>query len=250
MSSENIYVIGDTQVFKGVRNPLVPVAWDIIETQPEKVVHLGDHFDFPSLSSYDEGKISFLSERYIDDVDAGNLALEEFWSIIEIGRLENPEWKCEFIFLQGNHENRRTKALDLCPPQMEGLLDLYAPDFSGWDKVLPFLKPYITSGIVFSHYLPNEFTGRAISTAMAGIKSRGCSFVAGHKQTLDTSEFCAADGRRVMGLIMGACYFHDEEYKGPQSNHHFRGTAYLRNAQKGQWEAEMRNLKTLAKKYE
>jgi hypothetical protein len=245
----NIYVIGDTQVRKGVKNPLVPVAWDIIHTLPDKVVHLGDHFDFPSLSNYDKGKISFQSKRYIDDVDAGNLSFEEFWSIIEIGKLENPDWECEFIYLNGNHCYRRDKALDEGPAQMSGLLDLYKPDFTHWHKVMPFLKPYVCNGIVFVHFLANEFSGRAISTASAGIKSRGSSFVAGHKQCLDTAEFCSVDGRRVMGLIMGACYFHEESYKGPQSNHHFRGTAYLRNCRNGEWEAEMRNLKTLDKKY-
>ena len=251
MASENIYVIGDTQIKKGVRNSLIVVAFDIINSLPlpDKVVHLGDHFDFPSLSLYDKGKISFNSRRYIDDIDAGNKAFAEFWSIIEIGRTDNPKWHCEFIFLNGNHEHRRDKAIANGPTEMDGLLDLHQPDFTGWNKVLPFLKPYVFKGIAFVHYLANEFSGRAISTASAGIKARGMSFVAGHKQVLDYAEQGSVDGRRVMGLIMGACYYHDEEYKGPQSNHHFRGTAYLRNCYKGQWEMEIRNLKTLDKKY-
>ncbi len=250
-SSKNIYCIGDTQIKKGVKNPLVPVAWDIINTLPlpDIVVHLGDHYDFPSLSAYDQGKISFHSARYIEDVNAGDLSFQEFWSIIQIGRIENPSWKCKFIYISGNHDFRRNKALDSGPSQFAGLLDLHKPDFTHWDKVMPFLKPYVVNGVAFVHYLANEFSGRAISTASAGIKARGMSFVAGHKQCLDYAEHESLSGKRIMGLIMGSCYFHQESYKGPQSNKHFRGVAYLRNVKNGEWEMEIRNLKTLDKKY-
>ena len=249
MSSKNIYVIGDTQVKPGVKNPLICVAWDIIETKPDYVVHLGDHFDFPSLSAYDKGKISFHSHRYLQDVEAGNKAFEEFWSIIELGRMEDKKWDCQFVFCEGNHEYRRTKALDTGPTEFQGLLDLSQPDYTHWDKVLPFLKPFELNGVLFVHYISNEFTSRPISTARAALSRRHKSFVSGHKQVLDYAEETTIDGRRIMGLIMGACYFHDEEYKGFQSNHHFRGTTYLRNVKNGEWEMEVRNLRTLEKKY-
>lgn len=249
MNAIDVYVIPDTQQKKGVKNPLIAVAHDIINTLPKYVIHLGDHFDFPSLSAYDKGKVSFHSRRYMDDVDAGNLAFEEFWSIIEIGKLDNPQWKCKFIFLNGNHEYRREKAKDEGPSEMQGLLDLYRPDFTHWDKVLPFLKPFILNGIAFVHYVANEFSGRAVSTASAAIKKRGMSVIMGHKQVLDYAEMEGLNGKRIMGLQIGACYYHNENYKGPQSNGHFRGTAYLRNCKNGEFEMEIRNLKTLDKKY-
>lgn len=248
-TGKNIYVIADTQVKPGVKNPLVPVAWDIIKTLPDYVVHLGDHFDLPSLSSYDQGKHSFIDKCYIEDIEAGNLSFEEFWAIIEIGKLENPNWNCKFVYLEGNHCNRRTKALDSGPSAYLGLLERVAPDYTHWNMVMPFLKPYKIAGISFVHYLSNDFSGRAISSAQAGLNKKGQSFVVGHKQVLDYAEATGIDGSRRMGLIIGACYFHDEEYKGPQGNTHFRGTAYLRNCKNGEWEMEFRNLLTLAKKY-
>ena len=245
----DIYVIGDTQVKPGVRHPMVPIAWDIVEVLPDRVVHLGDHHDFPSLCSYDKGKKSFLSRNYIRDVDAGNLAFEEFWSIIEIGKIEHPSWECEFIFHEGNHEERRHKAIEYGPTEMDGILELIAPDYTGWDLVMPFLKPHRINDIMFSHYIQNEFSDKPICSTKMVLSKRHCSFVQGHKQVLEQEEQTTLDGRRIMGLTMGACYFHDEEYKGPQGNSHFRGTAVLRNAYRGCWEIEIKNLRTLGKRY-
>lgn len=244
-----VYTIGDTQVKPFVRNALVAVAFDIVETKPDYVVHLGDHFDMPSLSAYDKGKVSFHSRRYIDDINAGNQGLYEFWSIISMGRDLDPSWKCKFIMLRGNHENRINKALENGPSEFQGLLDMCQPDYTGWDIVMPFLKPYHLNGVSFIHYLPNEFTGRAISTASAGLKKKHASFVCGHKQTLDYAEEQSIGGKRIMGLIMGACYYHDEEYKGFTGNGHFRGVAILRNMFEGEWEMEVRNLSSLDRKY-
>lgn len=245
----DVYVLPDPQVKPKTKHALAIVAHDIVESKPSDVVCLGDLFDMPSLSAYDKGKISFHSRRYIDDIDAGNLALYEFWSIIEAGRAEDPKWKCKFYFCKGNHEDRIRKAMEFAPTELSGLLELYQPDYSGWDKVAEFLEPVLIGGVCFTHYLANEFSGRAISTASAGLKAKHSSFVCGHKQVLDYAEAQTIGGKRIMGLQIGACYYHDEGYKGPQNNRHFRGTALLRNLEKGQWEMEIRNLSTLTEKY-
>jgi len=51
-----IYIIPDTQVKPDVENPLIAVAHHICDLKPHYVIHLGDHWDFPSLSKYDKGK--------------------------------------------------------------------------------------------------------------------------------------------------------------------------------------------------
>ena len=245
----NVYVIGDTQVRAGDRNPLIPVGWDIINTSPDVVVHLGDHHDFPSLSNYDLGKHSFDDRCYVRDVEAGNDAFREFWAIMQQGFNRNPKWNPKFVFLEGNHENRRHKAKDTGPRGYLQLLDLYRPDYNNWNVVSPFLQPYIINGVAFIHYVPNEFSDRPIGSAKLALSKRHTSFVAGHKQILDQDEQQKLDGGKIMGLIMGACYFHDEEYRGPTNQGHFRGIAYLRNLINGTWEAEYRNLESLDKKY-
>jgi len=245
----NVYVIGDTQMKRGVKNALEPVAWDIVESQPDYVIHMGDHFDMPSLSAYDKDKVSFHSRRYIDDINVGNQALYEFWSIISFGEEVYPDWECKFIMLKGNHEHRIHKAIEYGPSEFQGLLELHQPDYIYWDGVYDFLRPFTLNGVCFVHYLSNEFSSKAIGTAKLGLSRKHNSFVCGHKQVLDYAEEQTIGGKRIMGLIIGACYFHAEEYKGHQNNGHFRGTALLRNVYDGQWEMEIRNLNTLDRKY-
>lgn len=72
------FVIGDTQVKEGVETK--HLEWigrylvDQFAGQDVTVVHLGDHWDMPSLSSYDVDKKSMEGRRYREDVLAGNRA--------------------------------------------------------------------------------------------------------------------------------------------------------------------------------
>ena len=43
----------------------------IVAKKPGIVVHLGDHWDMPSLSSYNVGKKSYEGRRYKADIQAG-----------------------------------------------------------------------------------------------------------------------------------------------------------------------------------
>ena len=66
-------VIPDTQVKPGV--PTDNLRWFGLyaaEKMPDVIVHLGDHWDMPSLSSYDKGKRAMEGRRYRADVQAGN----------------------------------------------------------------------------------------------------------------------------------------------------------------------------------
>ena len=70
-------VIPDTQIKPGV--PLEHLSWIgryIVKRKPDVIVHLGDHYDFPSLSYYDRGKLSFEGRRYKADIRAGHEALD------------------------------------------------------------------------------------------------------------------------------------------------------------------------------
>jgi hypothetical protein len=64
-------IIPDTQAKLGV--PTDHLRWIgeyIVERKPDVVIHLGDHADMPSLSSYDVGKRDFEGRRYADDIEA------------------------------------------------------------------------------------------------------------------------------------------------------------------------------------
>ena len=116
--SKRIIVIPDTQVKAGVPlEHLLHAGKYIADKKPDIIVHLGDHWDMPSLSSYDKGKKSFEGRRYKDDIDSGNLAMDLFMQPIrkEIKRLKRnkkKQWNPRMVFLMGNHENRINRAID------------------------------------------------------------------------------------------------------------------------------------------
>lgn len=241
-----IYVIGDTQSKEGVRNPLIPVAHHIAELKPNYLVHLGDHWDFPSLSQYDKGKKSHRARTYSKDVMAGNTAMEEFWAILDKQWPQHKK-KCKKIILLGNHEERRNRAMDYGPDELVDLMEFIAPDYSGWDEVHDFLKIRRIKGVNFSHYFQNLNSGKAIGTARQILMKKHASCIAGHMQGFDYAEMMTDVGM-IQAIILGSTYYHKEAYKA-QSNHHYRGTVMLTNVSGGQFDFNRYSLKSLTKKY-
>ena len=111
-------VIPDTQAKEGV--PTDHLEWIgqyIVDRKPDVVVHLGDHADMPSLSSYDRGKAGFEGRRYWKDIKAAN----EAFDILNRGIDENNaklrkhkmrQWHPEKHILLGNHEDRIARAVE------------------------------------------------------------------------------------------------------------------------------------------
>lgn len=223
-----IYVIGDTQSKEGVRNPLVAIAHHICDTKPQHIIHLGDHWDMPSLSLWDKGKRSHtITASYIRDMKAGNLAMQEFWDIINRRWPEGIE-KSVWIILKGNHEERRAKALEKCEPQYVELIESVDFDYTNWDMVVPFLEVIRIHGIEFSHYFTNTGSPHPIGTARQLLLKRHVSCIVGHKQGFDYAEMLQGHDRTIQAIICGSSYYHKEEYKN-HNNHHFRGTVILHN---------------------
>ena len=71
------------------------------------LVCAGDWWDMPSLSSYDRGKKAMEGRRYVEDVAAGNTAMQQFCTVL---RETAPRWKPRLVFLMGNHEDRIVRA--------------------------------------------------------------------------------------------------------------------------------------------
>lgn len=221
-----IFVIPDTQCKQGV--PLDYLHWVgayIARKKPDIIVHIGDHYDMASLSTYDKGKLSAEGRRVREDIDAGDKGIE----ILEhyINSVEG--YKPRKVVTLGNHEDRIDRYVQE-NPELQGFMGTEFLAFAkhGWE-VYPFLKPVNICGINFVHYLPNTMTGKPMGgTSLSRLKNVGESYVMGHVQTYD---FCQRplqlSGRKQIGLIVGACYQHDEGYKGYQGNHHFRGCVMM-----------------------
>ena len=241
------YIIPDTQSREGVLNPLIPIAKHICQIRPDIIIHLGDHWDMPSLSQYDKGKKSHRVKTYFKDITAANKAMSEFWKICyKYWPMINGE--CQSIYLLGNHCNRIEKAKEYGPDELVDLMDLYPRDHLNWDRVIPFLEVYKWNDIEFCHYFQNHNSPAPISTARQLLMKSHTSRIAGHKQGFDYEEMPSGSDKIIQAMIIGSCYYHHEAYKA-HTNNHWNGTVVLKNVENGMFDFSRYSLNSLANWY-
>lgn len=240
MSGKKILCIGDVQVKPGHDLEYVKhIGQYIVDKRPDVIVCIGDFFDFESLSSYDRGKKSFEGRRLILDIEAGKTAMELLFAPLKALQERQKAnrkkvYQPRLVFTHGNHEYRFDR-LSEDMPELEGFVGSETLGLEDWGwEVYPFLKPVEIEGIYFVHYLANPMSGKPYGgTALNQLKTVGRSFVVGHKQVLDMAIRPTIDGNMQLGIVNGACYPHDEAYKGFQGNTHFRGLIMLHEAKDG-----------------
>jgi hypothetical protein len=241
-------VIPDTQVKPGV--PTDHLNWIgqyIADRKHDVIVHLGDHFDMPSLSMHDPiGSLSMEGARYEDDVKAGNdafKALCEPWQ----GGAYAPE--CHF--LTGNHETRIERAINR-DPRYAGTIGYHHLNVARCGfKVHDFLAVADIDGVWYSHYFAQPLSGRPYSGAVGTRMNKiGHSFTQGHEQTFRYEPRTLPNGIEQHGLVAGACYLHDESYKGLQGNHHWRGVVVKHEVREGTYDIMRVSLGYLCRRYE
>jgi hypothetical protein len=253
-------VIPDTQVKPGVRTE--HLTWigqylvDKFAGKPNvRVIHLGDHADMPSLSSYDTGKKAMEGRRVTADIQAANAGFTQLnyplYAYNDTRRqYKERQWWPDRHILLGNHEDRITRATE-DNAQLDGLLSLDSLDYArhGW-TVHPYLKPTFLDGVGYAHYWSNPMTGRPYGgSVQLRLKTIGHSFTMGHQQTLDYALRYVA-GKSQHGLVAGACYLHDEDYKGWQGNAHWRGIVVKHQVDGGSYDPSFISLDFLCRKYE
>lgn len=235
MKTKMHIVIPDTQVKPGVNTDhLEDIGQYLLDHKPDVIIHIGDHFDMPSLSSYDKGKRSFEGRRYKHDIKAGIEGMQRILKPItdynkRAKELHRPRYKPEMHFCLGNHEERIERATQL-DPALEGLMS-YADlglDKMGW-KVHPFLKIIVVDGINYTHYIQADNSPRAIGSAKQIAQKMTRSTIVGHQQSLDYNYLPSRikGESAIQAIICGAAYTHDESYRGEQGQEHFRGILRL-----------------------
>lgn len=246
-------VIPDTQVKPGESyEHLQWAARYAVAAKPDVIVHLGDHWDMPSLSSYDVGKKSFEGRRYAEDVKAGNDAMKLFTDVVkaEQKRLRKHKkrlWKPRMVFTLGNHEHRIERAVEN-DAKLEGLMsyeDLYLKDW----EVYPFLQPVIIDGVAYCHYFTSGVMGRPVSNAKLLLQKKHMSSVMGHVQDRDIAFDRDASGKRMTALFAGIFYQHDEEYLNPQTNGSWSGLWMFNEVQDGSFDEMPISMQYLRRKY-
>jgi hypothetical protein len=221
-------IIPDCQVKPGV--DLSHLSWIgqyIIRKKPEVIVCIGDFADMESLSSYDKGKKSFEGRRYKADIAAAKAGMDlllnpmrEYNQNARKGK--HAQYKPRMIMVLGNHEQRIERVSEY-QPEFDGVVSYDDLPYTEWE-VIPYLKPIVVDGISYVHYLANPFSGKPYGGSPANQLAKvGNSFIVGHKQTLEITTRFTLDGKQQWGIIAGACYLHDESFKGPQGNAHWRG---------------------------
>jgi len=254
-------MIPDTQVKPDV--PLDHLGWIgnfIVEdyhNKEAKIVHIGDHADMPSLSQYDKGTKRMEGRRYQDDIDWAN----EGWRVlnqplydynVNRKRTKQKLWNPERHVTLGNHEDRINRAIN-ANPQLEGMLGLQLLDYerSGW-KVHGYQQVINLDGVRYSHFFYNPMSGKPFGGENINlrIKNIGHSFSQGHQQTLMYGLRFTSDGTSQHGLVAGACYLHDEEYKGPQGNAHWRGIIVKHQVRDGSYDPMFVSLDYLCRRFE
>lgn len=249
------FIVPDVQAKPGVDfKYLENIGRYIAEKQPEVIICIGDFADMPSLSSYDIGKKDYEGRRYLADINAARNAMYSLMQPIfdlqnQQARNKKKIYSPKMVLTLGNHENRINRAVNN-DPKLEGLIstdDLCYEEF-GWE-VYPFLERVIVDGVAYSHYFVTGVAGRPAVSAAAQLNKQHMSCVAGHQQGLQIHTGYKADGTILTSIIAGSCYEHDEDYMGPQGNHHWRGCLMLNDVNNGGFEPMPLTLKYLNERY-
>ena len=249
-------VIPDTQVKPN--SPTDHLRWAGLyaaEKKPDVIVHIGDHFDMPSLSSWDVGKKSFEGRRYKDDIEAGIHAMEVFLQPIreEQQRLKvnkHKQWRPRMVFTLGNHENRIERAIE-SDPKLDGLIgykDLQLEEMGF--EVYDFLDVVVIDQIAYAHYFTSGIMGRPVSSARNMLSKKMMSCIMGHVQDRDIAYGRRADGTNILGLFSGIYYQHDEDYLTPQTNSSWRGVWMLNEVANGGCDELPVSMNYLRNKYQ
>lgn len=245
--------IPDTQVKPGV--PLDHLKWIgryIVEKKPDVIIHAGDHWDMHSLSIYDKGTKKAEGANYQDDIDAGIKGMEVLLKPIDqYNKRAKKKYKPRKVFLIGNHEERIMRHVNANPELFKKLSykDLKLKQF-GWEEH-DFLKPVEIDGVHYAHYFYNPMTGKPYGgQAHTRLKNVGFSFTMGHQQVKDVAQIDLGNGETRRALVAGACYLHDEGYKGYQGNNHYRGIIFKHEVKNGCYSLMEVSLEYLCQRYE
>lgn len=223
-----------------------------IDLRPDVVVNMGDAADMSSLSSYDKGKRSFTGKSYKKDIDSHLEFQDRWWGPVRRTKKKLPQR----IVLEGNHERRVERALDLSP-ELTGTIGFDAFDFDReYDDVVRYEGDtpgiYQQDGLLFAHFFITGISGRPVGgerPAHMLIAKNGCSCIAAHSHTLDYAVRRTVSGRELNGLVTGCYQDYVNDWAGNIGNLWKAGVSVLRNVEDGQYNFQWISLEALKAEY-
>lgn len=245
--------IPDTQIREGVPIDHIEALGNYIEEKRfDKIIVAGDWWDMPATSNWNTASEQE-GLRVIDDINVGNRAMRLLWRAVDKRNKKIAGWKKkqyapECHFLMGNHEVHLERIWESAP-HLKGIVGYDMLDLERF-KVHEYLDPVEVDGILYCHYFANPMSGRPyggmIETRLKNIAS---SFTQGHAQSFAYGEREVPGGRRHHGLVAGAFYQHNEKYKGPYGNHHWRGVVVKNDVRDGEYDIMKISLDYLLRRY-
>ena len=224
----------------------------IIDLRPDVVIHGGDGWDFPSLSSYDKGKRSFVGRSYRADVDSGLDFQDRMWSPVKKRKKKLPERH----FLIGNHEQRMDRVLDLSP-ELEGtvgyhdlMLDDYYDNVVYYDGGTPGIVKI--DGINYAHYAISGVMGRPIGGLHIGhslITKQFESFSCGHIHQFNHCVRTMVNGKKINGLCGGVFQDYDSPWAGKINRQWSHGLVIKHQVNDGEYDVEWVSMERLKDVY-
>ena len=175
------FVIPDTQCRPGLSYEHLQAAGNyIVAKQPDKIIHLGDHWDMYSLNTYDRGMLRHQGAAYMSDIDAGRDGMRALLNpIIEYNakrkRNGKKQYKPEMHFCLGNHEQRIERYVQEHPELAEFMCyeDLEIEKW-GW-TVHEYLTPVVLDGVHYAHYFYNPWptpVSRTLASLLLWVTSK------------------------------------------------------------------------------
>ncbi len=222
------------------------------DLRPDVVINIGDAADMASLSAYDKGKRSFYGRSYRKDIDAHLEFQSRMWDPVRARKKKLP-YK---VVLEGNHERRVEKALDLSP-ELEGTIGFQDFDFDRYyDEVIRYdggtPGTIELDGVTYGHYLVSGLMGKPISglhpAAMLNARThRSC--VVGHSHTIDYSVTTAVDGVKLQSLVAGCYQDYEAPWAGVVNRMWWAGVVILHDVENGTYDPEFVSLSRLERYY-
>lgn len=224
----------------------------IVDLKPDTVINMGDSADMPSLSSYDRGTKGFQGRTYRADIDAHLDFNDRLWATVRKAKRKLPRR----IFLEGNHEHRIKKAINL-QPEIEGAisfsdleLDRYYDEIIEYNGRSP--GTITLDGISYAHFFISGVMGKAIGgihPAYAILAKGHRSATAGDLHLLSYEVQTGIGGRRLQGMVCGCYQDYDADWAGEANRLWWRGIVVKRNVSDGNYDPEFISLDQIRKMY-
>lgn len=223
-----------------------------IDIKPDIVVNGGDAADMASLSEYERGKRSFHGKSYKKDILAHQEAQDRWWGPVKATKKKTPYR----IVLEGNHEHRIERALDLSPELVgtigfgDYLFEEYYHEVVRYDGQLPGIID--VEGILFAHFFPTGISGRPVGgerPAHMLLAKNGCSSVAFHSHTLDFATRKTVSGTTLNSVVAGCYQDYVNDWAGAVGKFWRPGVVILSNVSGGNFDFQFVSLETMRDVY-